>query len=455
MNPRLLRPYVGLAAVLLCASVRASDPADPLAWHGITEVAAGRGERGPWRQNESKYDYVDDPAVAINDNGEIAVAWVEQASKDVFFQRYSRDGIRQTGQPLNVSRSPATFSWLPRVVIAPDAPQKVFILWQEIIFAGASHGGDILFARSNDGGATFSEPINISNSVGGDGKGRINRDIWHNGSLDLATGVDGSPYATWTEYDGQLWFSRSTDGGASFSRPRRVGARADVRGAKPARGPSLAVGADRTVYLAWTTGEDNAADIHVAKSTDGGMTFDAPRIVAPSKGYSDAPKLAVDPDGVVHLVYAESAGGPFDRYHIRYTRSTDGARTFEAPRDISKPLPKSVAGAAFPSLAVDARGNLYVMWESYHHHRERPRGLGLVVSHDGGRNFSAPAVVPGSMDPAGGSNGSRQGLLMKKLAVNSSGAVAIVNSSLKDGERSRVWLIRAKTLGSDARIDGK
>jgi hypothetical protein len=133
----------------------------------------------------------------------------------------------------------------------------------------------------------------------------------------------------------------------------------------------------------------------------------------------------------------------------------DGARTFEAPRDISKPALKGIAGAGFPSLSADVKGNVYVTWELYRHHRERPRGLGLVVSRDGGRSFSVPAVVPGSIDPAGGSNGSQQGLLMKKLAVNSAGAVAIANSSLKEGERSRVWLIRARTVGSDAHIDGK
>ena len=53
-----------------------------------------------------------------------------------------------------------------------------------------------------------------------------------------------------------------------------------------------------------------------------------------------------------------------------------------------------------------------------------------------------PTLVPESIDPAGGFNGSNQGFLMRKLAVNNRGAVAIVNSSLKPNERSRVWLIR-------------
>ncbi len=441
MRTQPLRSLFFLASLLSAPFVAPADSASLLAWHGSTEIAGGRGERGPWQQNESRYDYVDDPAVAIDDRGNIAVAWVAQARKDVFFQRLSADGAKRAGTPVNISRSPDTFSWLPRIGIAPDDPQKIFILWQEIIFSGGSHGGDILFARSEDGGASFSQPVNLSNSAGGDGKGRINQKIWHNGSLDLAAGADGAIYVAWTEYDGPLWFSHSTDGGKKFSQPRRV---AGGRNADPARAPSLALGHDRDVYLAWTIGEDQAADIHVAKSVDGGATFREPIIVAKSDGYSDAPKIAVDSIGTVHLVFAESSDGPFARYQVRYTRSTDGARTFDVPREISSPLSESNRGAAFPALSIDAANRLYVMWELFDERRRGPRGLGLTISTDGGRSFKQPTLVPQSIDPAGGSNGSHQGLLMKKLAVSSSGAVAIVNSSLKQHEHSRVWLIRAE-----------
>lgn len=415
----------GLLALLLAVFVPAAVSAS-LAWHEVIEIAVGGGERGPWRQNESRYDFVDDPTVAIDDRGDIALAWVDQGRKDVLFQRVAGDGTKQ-GRPINVSRSPATFSWLPRIVLAPRDANKIGVLWQEIIFSGGSHGGDILFARSGDGGHTFSEPLNLSNSVAGDGKGRITKDLWHNGSLDLAAGPDGTLYAVWTEYEGPLWLSRSTDGGRSFSRRQRLAG----DHARPARAPSLALGADRTVYLAWTIGEDNAADIRVATSTDGGATFSEPRIAARTAGYSDAPKLAVDPGGTVHLVYGEDN-------RIWYTRSTGGGRTFQPPREISGP------GAGFPALSLDAKGHLYVMWELFHQHAYRPRGLALAASRDAGRSFTPAAAVPQSADPAGGWNGSSQGLLMKKLAVNARGAVAIVNSSLEDGERSRVWLMRSR-----------
>ena len=53
-------------------------------------------------------------------------------------------------------------------------------------------------------------------------------------------------------------------------------------------------------------------------------------------------------------------------------------------------------------------------------------------------------MVPDSAGPDGAGNGSHQGLLMTKLAVNRDGAVAIVNSSLLPGRHSRVWMIRAQ-----------
>ncbi|HEY0845307.1 MAG TPA: sialidase family protein [Noviherbaspirillum sp.] len=428
-----------IAVAIFFQTLASCALAGALTWQGSTEIAVGRGERGPWQQNESRFDYVDDPTVVIDDDGRLGVAWVEQARKDVFFLRLSPEGETPRAQPVNVSRSPQTFSWLPRASLAPDDPKMVYVLWQEIIFSGGSHGGDILFARSADFGKSFSNPVNLSRSVGGDGKGRINKDVWHNGSLDLVSGRSGALYAAWTEYDGLLWLARSTDGGKTFSAPQHL---AGGGAARPVRGPTLAVGPGKTVYLAWTTGEDNAADIHLMQSTDGGASFSEPRIVAKTDGYSDAPKLAVDRSGVVHLAFAESSGGPFARYRIRTMRSEDRGRTFTAMQEL--PLPATDSGAAFPSLALDGKGRMMLMWERYRGREQRPRGLAIAVSTDGGRSFTPPEIVPESSDPAGGSNGSHQGLLMEKLDVNAAGEFAIVNSSLVQDERSRVWVIRGR-----------
>ncbi|HEY0825390.1 MAG TPA: hypothetical protein VGD76_16500, partial [Ramlibacter sp.] len=65
----------------------------------------------------------------------------------------------------------------------------------------------------------------------------------------------------------------------------------------------------------------------------------------------------------------------------------------------------------------------------------------MAVSDDG-RRFAAPQLVPGSTDAGGGSNGSSQGWLMRKLAVRADGEIALANSALKAGSHSRVWLLR-------------
>ena len=393
-----------------------------LVWHGSLDVASARAELGPWQMNESRWDFVDDPSVALDERGAVAVAWVDQASRDVFFRKYSADG-KPAGARVNVSRTPKVFSWLPRIAIDPKG--RILVLWQEVIFSGGGkHGGDILFASSEDDGATFSAPLNLSSSPAGDGKGRINKERWDNGSLDLAVAGDGTIYVTWSEFEGALWFRRSIDGGKTFSKPLRI---AD---AKPARAPALAVSKDQ-LYLAWTVGDDDAADIRVARSTDRGASFGKPAIVERTPGYSDAPKIAVDGRGALHVVWTENTP---KGHQVRYSRSSDGAATFERARDIS-----GKATAAFPALSIDGAGRLYVLWERYPDHPQFSRGLGLAISSDGGKSFNA-GEVPGSADAA---NGGTQGMLMRKLAVNRDGAIAVVNSSFRQSERSRVWLMRA------------
>ena len=70
-----------------------------------------------------------------------------------------------------------------------------------------------------------------------------------------------------------------------------------------------------------------------------------------------------------------------------------------------------------------------------------PYGLGMAVSENG-MQFDAPRLIPGSADSAGGFNGSTRGLLMSKLAVRADGEIAVVNSAVKIGSHSRVWLLR-------------
>jgi len=413
-----------LAGAVLLAALLATPAPDlrALHWLPVVEIAQGGGTKGPWRQNDSHYDYVDDGTAVFLPGGALAVAWVDQRRKEVLLRVLDGHG-KPRGEPVDVSRSPATFSWMPRLASGEDGALNV--LWQEIIFSGGSHGGDILFARSPDGGRTFSAPLNLSTSKGGDGKGRLSRDIWSNGSLDIAAGPNGSVIAAWTEYDGALWLARSRDGGRSFMAPQRIAGAASL----PARGPALAVGDGGLVYLAWTVGEDEDADIRVALSRDGGASFAPPVLVGAPGARADAPRLALERGGRLHLAYMEQAGkgAPV----IRYARAGQDLR-FGALRTLST----LGAGATAPQLGVDGQGRVHITWE-----QADRRGMWHAL--DAGSGFGHPSFIPGSAD-AQGRSGSQQGILGSKLAAGRDGAVAIVDSRLTQGRGSRVWLMRGQ-----------
>ena len=410
-------------------------------WGAPIVVATGEGHRGPWRMNESDFRYVDDPTVAIGAAGDVGVAWADQQARDLYFQRYDSDGTKRLDEPANISASPDTFSWLPRILVGDGDPPEVFVLWQEIRFTGGSHGGEILFARSTDGGDTFSEPLNLSRTEAGAGKGRLTPQRWDNGSLDLARTPDGTLYAAWTEYEGRLRVTRSRDGGASFAEPVTV---AGGAGEPPTRAPTLAIDPDGGLHLAWTVGDDASADIHYARKSAAGdmeQLADA-RTIAAGDGHADAPALAADGDGRLHLAYAYSADPGGAHYGVRHAVAEPDSRV-GAPETGAG---SETTGAHAPALAVAGAGVVHLLWERFPEPGQRPLGLGHALWSEAAGGFSPATIVPGTADAELGFNGSQQGLLMRKLAAGDDGAVAVVNSRFREGEDSQVRLF----LGSRA-----
>lgn len=427
-----------VTVILTNSNTQPASDQSGIHWEEKIEIASGDAYQGMWMMNESDFRYVDAPSVDINENSYTGIVWVDQSRKDVLFQLFEPDGEKRLDEPVNVSRSPDIFSWLPRVVISGGSANEIYILWQEIVFSGGSHGGEIFFARSTDGGRSFSDPVNLSDTIAGAAKGRLTARYWDNGSLDIIQHDDGNLYVAWTEYEGKLRFSRSTDRGETFSDPVHV----DGDNNLPARGPSLAVNENGKVYIAWTVGEDPEADIRLATSNDGGESFGETQIVFESEGHSDAPKIAFDRDGALHLTYAESPAGLFQRYQIRYSRSFDGGNTFEGSREITSPQRNDFESAHFPSLSVNGRNNVYLVWELFPDRQRRSLGLGFTYSTDAGETFASPSVIPGTDDPGLGMNGSLQGLLMRKLAVNTEGELVVVNNTFRQNRSSHVWLMR-------------
>lgn len=104
--------------------------------------------------------------------------------------------------------------------------------------------------------------------------------------------------------------------------------------------------------------------LFVSHSEDGGRTFTLPAVVAAepetiSADSENRPKIAVAPDGTVHLTWMQGLAKPMTG-NIRYTRSLDGGKTFMRPITLNDDVRE--ISHRFDSLAIDGHGKVAVIW---------------------------------------------------------------------------------------------
>lgn len=139
--------------------------------------------------------------------------------------------------------------------------------------------------------------------------------------------------------------------------------------------------------------EGGAGGILYRRSGDGGRTWSAPSRVdagrpAPYRfGAGDA-RVAAD-GGVVLVVWTEKGTGPMGTGALVVARSTDAGRSWSAA---ASPSGEGAHGRRFPALAASS-GVFTAVWLD----RASNAKLLAARSADGGRSWSAPALVDGDV----------------------------------------------------------
>ena len=133
--------------------------------------------------------------------------------------------------------------------------------------------------------------------------------------------------------------------------------------------PSLAA-VDRTVAAVWTATKEGAANVYLAVSNDGGVTFSPPVRVNDQDGDAGAtneqpPRVVVSGPAnarVFTVLWSKRDTGPQQtrRDVIRVARSTDGGRTFTPARLTHDPSFGGARGWQSATLAAD--GTIHVVW---------------------------------------------------------------------------------------------
>lgn len=261
----------------------------------------------------------------------------------------------------------------PWIAIDPNEHNLMYVVYTDLDFSGTVCGTvgpapvpryAIEVVRSSDSGATWRSPVVVD---------QVCADSSHSFSFvngaQLAVGPEGQVYVVWEAYglnnslnDGNfsisasgasgtsraLDFSKSLDGGTSFSTPVSIspvhcaGDCNDLQGLLHSNEyPSIAVGKGKynqgTIFVAWNDGNDQVSDslsapgsygytdILIVRSKDGGATWSAPQRVNNNREGSGAPltdqfepAVATDERGQLAVCFYDRRHDPrnfrIDRY---------------------------------------------------------------------------------------------------------------------------------------------
>jgi hypothetical protein len=381
----------------------AINPTDP---DNIVAVGLAEGKTAGVRVTNYAFVTVDGgdtwvttaaPNPAQRVQGDDAIAF--DADGNAYRSYISFEGIRvdrpeRAENGIFVSRSPdGGISWLDPVPVVDhintvepfedkpwiaadrveDSPchGNLYVAWTRFDVYGSADPADstaILFARSTDGGRSFSVPHRISEQGGN----AVDSDSTVEGAVP-SIGVDGTVYIAWAGPLG-IVLDRSRDCGWTFGEDRVVddmpgGWDIPVAGLTRHNGmPVTAVdhsdGPHRgSLYINWIDTRNGDPDVFVLASRDGGESWEGPVRVNQGAPRDGEPQLftwmAVDPvDGAVNIVFldrdAEGTG-------VVLARSVDGGRSFRT-YSVDQPrfgIPADVFYGDY--TGIDARGGRVVL----------------------------------------------------------------------------------------------
>ncbi|UCC71036.1 MAG: exo-alpha-sialidase [Gemmatimonadota bacterium] len=272
------------------------------------------------------------------------------------------------------------------------------------------------------GAVTFSEPVLIP---GLEPNGFQDKELI---AVDATGGrYDGNVYLVWTEFPprgpARILFSRSSDGGRTYSRAERLSSGREVQGAMPV------VGRRGELHVAW---EDRSGmtggRIRVRRSTDGGETWGTEYAAAtfariadrsatsacyrPAlKGFirvNEFPSIDVDRrSGDIYIAFAADPGrqGRGDASDVFVVRSTDGGASWSEPVNIVKGRAVKANGDEtrndnfMPVLDVGPGGQVSVFFYDRRHDSANLKiDVYRAVSTDGGRSWVNQRVTAESFD---------------------------------------------------------
>lgn len=203
--------------------------------------------------------------------------------------------------------------------------------------------------RSDDDGRTWIGPVEAANGAGVKGINVVTPGVFSDGTLFVPYmdfEFDPEKVRKLTEYQSTAWFVTSSDGGVTFSQPRRITTITRPKDLDRRFGGFVQFAVDGgsreyrdRVYLVTTQIENNRARLVISHSRDRGLSWSPLRPLdsgLPERASQYMPAIAVNDSGVVAITWSDTRHSTDGRTYRQYiTASLDGGESWLAPAAIS------------------------------------------------------------------------------------------------------------------------
>jgi len=166
---------------------------------------------------------------------------------------------------------------------------------------------------------------------------------------DSSTGLH-VVWADTTPGNYEIFYKRSTDGGASWSPRTRLTWNAGWSSI-----PCIATDSGNGVYVVWKDNMPGTYEIYYKSSTDSGVSWSTTKRLTWNAGLSSSPTIAVDSSNKIHVMWEDYSPGNFE---IFYKQSTDGGGTWSAPTRITW----NTGWSGEPSITTDSSNKIHAVW---------------------------------------------------------------------------------------------
>jgi hypothetical protein len=342
------------------------------------------------------------PQIVTDRAGHWIAAW-NGSVNDVLVSRSADNGATWTS--LAAINTPATRGGA--VQLATDAAGIWVAVWEAEDPLGGSDI-DLFTSRSLDAGATWSLPVALNTNAATDSGLDLYPELTTDGAgiwIAVWASADSLGGTIGTDFD--ILFARSTDGGVTWSPPAPLNTNAATDVGFD-REPDIVTDGMGTWCSVWRSGDALGGtigaddDILIARSTDGGVTWSLPSPLNTNAGTDTGndynPRLATDGSGNWVAVWTskDSLGGTIGTDEdILTATSTDGGVTWTAPAALNTNAATDVGNDAEPQITTDGHGRWVAIWYGATLESARPSDddIRIARSTDIGTRWSLPVPL--------------------------------------------------------------